>query len=65
MPESSAEIAIVGAGILGLARAYLAAKTSKSVVVFECCSGGAIVEIFTQAGVAVSRTPRENCTWQE
>lgn len=33
--ERSAEIAIVGAGILGLAHAYLAAKAGKSVVVFE------------------------------
>jgi FAD dependent oxidoreductase TIGR03364 len=35
LTEHSAEIAIVGAGILGLAHAYLAAKASKSVVVFE------------------------------
>ena len=35
MAEHSAEIAIVGAGILGLAHAYLAAKAGKSVVVFE------------------------------
>ena len=33
--ENKADIAIVGAGILGLAHAYLAAKTGKSVVVFE------------------------------
>ena len=33
--ESRADIAIVGAGILGLAHAYLAAKAGKSVVVFE------------------------------
>jgi D-hydroxyproline dehydrogenase subunit beta len=35
LAERSAEIAIVGAGILGLAHAYLAAKAGKSVVVFE------------------------------
>jgi D-hydroxyproline dehydrogenase subunit beta len=35
LAEHSAEIAIVGAGILGLAHAYLAAKAGKSVVVFE------------------------------
>lgn len=35
MAENQADIAIVGAGILGLAHAYLAAKAGKSVVVFE------------------------------
>jgi D-hydroxyproline dehydrogenase subunit beta len=33
--KRSADVAIVGAGILGLAHAYLAAKSGKSVVVFE------------------------------
>ena len=35
MPLKSADVAIVGAGILGLAHAYLAARAGKSVVVFE------------------------------
>jgi FAD dependent oxidoreductase TIGR03364 len=35
MSQHQADIAIVGAGILGLAHAYLAAKSGKSVVVFE------------------------------
>jgi len=35
MAEGSADVAIVGAGILGLAHAYLAARAGKSVVVFE------------------------------
>ena len=35
MAERGADVAIVGAGILGLAHAYLAAKAGKSVVVFE------------------------------
>ncbi len=35
MQQRSADIAIVGAGILGLAHAYLAARAGKSVVVFE------------------------------
>ncbi|HTJ30920.1 MAG TPA: TIGR03364 family FAD-dependent oxidoreductase [Acidobacteriaceae bacterium] len=35
MAERSAEVAIVGAGILGLAHAYVAAKAGRSVVVFE------------------------------
>ncbi len=35
MQEKGADIAIVGAGILGLAHAYLAAQAGKSVVVFE------------------------------
>ena len=35
MPQRTADVAIVGAGILGLAHAYLAARAGKSVVVFE------------------------------
>lgn len=35
MPHDSADVAIVGAGILGLAHAYIAARAGKSVVVFE------------------------------
>jgi D-hydroxyproline dehydrogenase subunit beta len=35
MPDPTVDVAIVGAGILGLAHAYLAAKAGKSVVVFE------------------------------
>jgi len=35
LAERGADVAIVGAGILGLAHAYLAAKAGKSVVVFE------------------------------
>jgi D-hydroxyproline dehydrogenase subunit beta len=35
MSQTSADVAIVGAGILGLAHAYLAAKAGKSVVVLE------------------------------
>jgi glycine/D-amino acid oxidase-like deaminating enzyme len=35
MPLETADVAIVGAGILGLAHAYLAAREGKSVVVFE------------------------------
>ena len=35
MPRPGADVAIVGAGILGLAHAYVAAKAGKSVVVME------------------------------
>ena len=35
MADSCSDVAIVGAGILGLAHAYLAAKAGRSVVVFE------------------------------
>ena len=35
MPNLTADVAIVGAGILGLAHAYLAARAGKSVIVFE------------------------------
>ena len=35
MPHRTADVAIVGAGILGLAHAYLAARAGKSVVVFD------------------------------
>ncbi len=35
MRDNTADVAIVGAGILGLAHAYLAARAGKSVVVFE------------------------------
>jgi FAD dependent oxidoreductase TIGR03364 len=35
MPQNQFDIAIVGAGIIGLAHAYLAAKSGLSVVVFE------------------------------
>ncbi len=35
MPQPHANVAIIGAGILGLAHAYLAAKSGKSVVVFD------------------------------
>src|SRR5271156_5074325 len=35
MSHPGADVAIVGAGILGLAHAYVAAKAGKSVVVFE------------------------------
>jgi len=35
MPSQGANIAVVGAGITGLAHAYIAAKQGKSVVVFE------------------------------
>ena len=35
MSRFEADVAIVGAGILGLAHAYIAAKAGKSVVVFE------------------------------
>src|SRR5271166_2322196 len=35
MPVNRADIAVVGAGILGLAHAYAAARRGRSVVVFE------------------------------
>ena len=35
MSHPRADVAIVGAGILGLAHAYVAAKAGKSVVVLE------------------------------
>lgn len=41
MNEHNADLAVVGAGIIGLAHAYLAAKAGKKVVVFERSSAAA------------------------
>ena len=72
--ESRAKVAIVGAGILGLAHAYLAAKAGKSVVVFEKSprAAGASVRNFGMiwpigqpAGEMLSMAMRSREIWRE
>jgi D-hydroxyproline dehydrogenase subunit beta len=72
--ERQAEVAIVGAGILGLAHAYLAAKAGKSVVVFEKSprAAGASVRNFGMvwpvgqpAGEMLAMALRSRALWVE
>jgi len=74
MSHPTADVAIVGAGILGLAHAYVAAKAGKSVVVFERSprAAGASVRNFGMiwpigqpAGTMLSLSLRSRELWLE
>jgi FAD dependent oxidoreductase TIGR03364 len=74
MSHPRADVAIVGAGILGLAHAYVAAKAGKSVVVFERSprAAGASVRNFGMiwpigqpAGTVLSLSLRSRELWLE
>jgi FAD dependent oxidoreductase TIGR03364 len=74
MSHPTADIAIVGAGILGLAHAYVAAKAGKSVVVFEKSprAAGASVRNFGMvwpigqpAGTMLAHSLRSRELWLE
>ena len=74
MSHPTADVAIVGAGILGLAHAYIAAKAGKSVVVFEKSprAAGASVRNFGMiwpigqpAGTMLSLSLRSRELWLE
>src|SRR5271170_8063500 len=74
MSHPRADVAIVGAGILGLAHAYVAAKAGKSVVVFERSprAAGASVRNFGMiwpigqaAGTMLSLSLRSRELWLE
>jgi D-hydroxyproline dehydrogenase subunit beta len=74
MSPQRADVAIVGAGILGLAHAYLAAKAGKSVVVFEKSprAAGASVRNFGMvwpigqpAGTMLALSLRSRGLWRE
>jgi FAD dependent oxidoreductase TIGR03364 len=74
MSHPKADVAIVGAGILGLAHAYVAAKAGKSVVVFERSprAAGASVRNFGMlwpigqpAGTMLSLSLRSRALWLE
>jgi FAD dependent oxidoreductase TIGR03364 len=74
MPRDQFEIAIVGAGIIGLAHAYLAAKAGRSVVVFErnpsaigasLRNFGLIWPIGQPAGALYSKALRSREIWLE
>src|SRR5271163_4973057 len=74
MSQPSADVAIVGAGILGLAHAYVAAKAGKSVVVFEKSpraagssvrNFGMIWPIGQPAGAMLSLSLRSRELWLE
>ena len=74
MSHPRADVAIVGAGILGLAHAYVAAKAGKSVVLFERSprAAGASVRNFGMlwpigqpAGTMLSLSLRSRALWLE
>ena len=74
MTNQHANVAVVGAGIVGLAHAYLAAKTGKSVVVFERrarASGGSargfglIAPISQSAGAGYQMAAASRELWME
>jgi FAD dependent oxidoreductase TIGR03364 len=74
MSHPRADVAIVGAGILGLAHAYVAAKAGKSVVVFERSPGaagasvrnfGMVWPIGQPAGTMLSLSLRSRALWLE
>ena len=74
MSQARADVAIVGAGILGLAHAYVAAKEGKSVVVFEksARAAGASIRNFGMvwpigqpAGAMLGISMRSRELWRE
>jgi D-hydroxyproline dehydrogenase subunit beta len=74
MSRSEADVAIVGAGILGLAHAYIAAKAGKSVVVIEkspraagasVTNFGMVWPIGQPAGVMLELSLRSRELWLE